>query len=63
MSESIKNLNSTMMRVAGNICAGLVGTPYFQGHYGVARHQELVALSVDLARQIVRDILPPVEGS
>lgn len=58
MSDSIKNLNATTMRVAGNICAGLVGTPHFQHPDGVTNHQELVAVSVDLARRIVAALTP-----
>lgn len=51
MSE--KNYSSTTMRIAGNIAAGLVGTPHFQHPDGVVNHQELVAVAVDLARRIV----------
>lgn len=51
-----KNYSSTTMRIAGNIAAGLVGTPHFQHPDGVVNHQELVAVAVDLAVQIVATV-------
>jgi hypothetical protein len=48
-----KDYDSTVARIAGNIAAGLVGTPHFQHPDGVRNHSELVAVAVDLARRIV----------
>lgn len=55
MNEKRK-YDSTLARMAGNIAAGLVSTPYFQfgdGVNGVRHHDELVAVAVDLASRII----------
>jgi hypothetical protein len=53
MEKKQRKYDSTLARMAGNIAAGLVGTPHFQHADGVQHHQELAAVSVDLARRII----------
>lgn len=54
-----KDYDSTLARIAGNVASGLVGTPHFQHRDGVVNHQELSAVSVDIAKRIIAVCRPP----
>lgn len=61
MSEK-RPYDSTVARIAGNIAAGLIGGQYCQGSGGALNTQEVVSVSVDLARRIVAALTPPPDG-
>ncbi|HXE82038.1 MAG TPA: hypothetical protein VN513_01755 [Gemmatimonadales bacterium] len=61
MSESIKNLQATTLRMAGNIAAGLVNNPEFRN---LDSHclEGIANVSVDLAQRIVQKLTAPVNS-
>jgi hypothetical protein len=53
MNEKPKDYTSTVMRMAGNIAAGMVGSEQWEN----AQPHYISEFSVKLARQIVADVL------
>ena len=61
MSESIKNLQATTLRMAGNIAAGLAARPEFSGH-GTDAEAVIVDTAVRMAQRIVRQLTADLEA-
>jgi len=61
VSESIKNLQATTLRMAGNIAAGLAARPEFSGH-GTDAEAVIVDTAVRMAQRIVRQLTADLEA-